>query len=460
MRSFLSFLLLGFWGACVHALSSSGSRLLVVLEENKSLYSDLWADLEGRGYDITFESPKSDQLSLFAHGEKAYDHLILLPSKSKGLGPALTPKLLLDFLNDEGNVLLALSGRFTTPSSINALLLELDLHISPDRSSIVVDHFNYDTISAAEKHDVLLVPLPDPVRSDVKSYFSGEGVLALPRPVGQSLGNASPLLTPIVRAPETAYSYNTKDDSLSVEDSFATGSQLALVSALQARNSARFTVLGSAEALEDKWFSASVKSPKSKSAVTTANRQFAKQLTGWTFKELGVLKVGKIEHYLSDEFGNIEGEVNPTIYRIKNDVTFDIEVSEYEFDKWVPFKVPANDELQLEFSMLSPFHRLKLQPKTTTQNSTIFGVTFTTPDQHGIFSFRVNYLRPFLTNVEEKHEVTVRHFAHDEYPRSWEITGGWVWIAGLWAVIGGFIAFVLVWLYSAPVPSPEATKTK
>lgn len=47
MRSFLSFLLLGFWGACVHALSSSGSRLLVVLEEDKSLYSNLWADLEG-----------------------------------------------------------------------------------------------------------------------------------------------------------------------------------------------------------------------------------------------------------------------------------------------------------------------------------------------------------------------------------------------------------------------------
>lgn len=241
-------------------------------------------------------------------------------STAAGLGPALTPKLLLDFLNDEGNVLLALSGKSTTPSSISSLLLELDLHISPDRSSIVVDHFNYDTISAAEKHDVLLLPLPDPVRSDVKSYFSGEGVIALPRPVGQSLGNASPLLAPILRAPETAYSYNTKDDSLSVEDSFATGSQLALVSALQARNSARFTVLGSAEALEDKWFSASVKSPKSKSAVTAANRQFAKQLTGWTFQELGVLKVRKIEHYLSDEFGNREGEVNPSIYRIKNDV--------------------------------------------------------------------------------------------------------------------------------------------
>lgn len=140
--------------------------------------------------------------------------------------------------------------------------------------------------------------------------------------------------------------------------------------------------------------------------------------------------------------------------------TFDIEVSEYEFDKWVPFEVPSKDDIQLEFSMLSPWHRLNLEPKTRTENSTVFGVTFTTPDQHGIFSFRVNYNRPFLTNIEEKHEVTVRHFAHDEYPRSWTIRAGWVWIAGLWAVIGGFLAFVLVWLYSAPAPSAEAKLQK
>jgi oligosaccharyltransferase complex subunit beta len=54
MRSFLYFILLGFWGACVHALSSSGSRLLVVLEEDKSLYSNLWADLEGIYFFSTF----------------------------------------------------------------------------------------------------------------------------------------------------------------------------------------------------------------------------------------------------------------------------------------------------------------------------------------------------------------------------------------------------------------------
>jgi len=90
--------------AVVNALSSSGSRLLAVLEDTdqKDLYSTLWADLKGklnvceltsnmltlefqaRGYDVSIESPKSDQLALFKHGERAYDHLLILPPKSKG----------------------------------------------------------------------------------------------------------------------------------------------------------------------------------------------------------------------------------------------------------------------------------------------------------------------------------------------------------------------------------------
>ena len=48
MRWCLSLLLFGFL-AVVHALSSSGNRLLVVLEDEaeKDAYSTFWGDLEG-----------------------------------------------------------------------------------------------------------------------------------------------------------------------------------------------------------------------------------------------------------------------------------------------------------------------------------------------------------------------------------------------------------------------------
>lgn len=248
----------------------------------------------------------------------------------QGLGPNLTPKLLLDFINKGGNILLTLSANSPTPTSLVSLLLELDIHLPTDRNALVVDHFNYDTISAAEKHDVVLLPRPDTIRPDVKNFFKGEGkggeVIAFPRGVGQTMGNNSPLLTPILRGPRTAYSYNPKDEVEGVEDPFAVGQQLSLVTTMQARNSARFTVVGSAEMLEDVWFTAEVKRSVGLAGVgtdakkvKTSNQAFAKEVTGWTFHEIGVLKVGKIEHRLN-ETGVKSNVTNPKIYRVKNDV--------------------------------------------------------------------------------------------------------------------------------------------
>ena len=264
-----------------------------------------------------------------------------LTSLATGLGPALTPQILLDFINKDGNILVALSGGAPPSTSVISLLLELNIHLSPDRHALVVDHFNYDTISAAESHDTLLLSRPGQLRSDLKNYFGGDGVLAFPKAAAQTLGNGSPLLVPILRAPETAYSYDAKDKEQTVEDTFATGSQLALVSAMQARNSARLTVLGSVESLQDKWFSASVKATGDGKEVKTVNREFAQQLTSWAFKETGVIKVGRILHYLTGgaeqefAFSNESWEINPKIYRIKNDVVC-IAVSLYLAD-WLIF---------------------------------------------------------------------------------------------------------------------------
>ena len=107
MRWLFTFVLLTLL-SLVQALSSSGNRLLAVIEEatEKEKYSQFWGDLKGtrtgidwlhyggsgwllcfaidRGFSITFESPKSEKLALFRHGERAYDHIILLPPKSKG----------------------------------------------------------------------------------------------------------------------------------------------------------------------------------------------------------------------------------------------------------------------------------------------------------------------------------------------------------------------------------------
>ena len=134
-------------------------------------------------------------------------------------------------------------------------------------------------------------------------------------------------------------------------------------------------------------------------------------------------------------------------------------MSEYNGDRWIPFLPAAGDSLQLEFSMLSPFHRVTLEAVKPTTNSTIFEASFTVPDQHGIFNFIVNYKRPFLSNIYEKRTVTVRHFAHDEWPRSFVISGAYPWIAGIGVTATGWLIFVAVWLYSKPDES-KAKKTQ
>lgn len=109
--------------------------------------------------------------------------------------------------------------------------------------------------------------------------------------------------------------------------------------------------------------------------------------------------------------------------------------------------------------MLSPYHRLPLHAvalSSPASTYTTYTTTFTTPDQHGIFSLRLNYKRPFLTPVDEKRQVSVCHFAHDEFPRSFVISAAYPWIGGVWVTVVGWVGFVGVWLYSRPVRRVEA----
>ncbi|KAH0600075.1 hypothetical protein MHUMG1_01071 [Metarhizium humberi] len=443
------------FAAAVSAVSTAGNRLLVVLDDvaEKENYKQFFGDLTERGYHITYETPKSEHVKLFHLGERTYDHLVFLPAKVKALGPNLTPNILVDFVNANGNILVALSSTTPASSSLTSLLAQIDITLPAERTGTVVDHFNYDALSAPESHDILVLDAPTNVRPGLKNYFEVPGVLSFPHGAGHTLGPGA-LLTPVIRAPSTAYSYNPKEQAEAVdpEDLFAAGKQLTLVSVFQARNSARVAVVGSAEMLQDKWLDAKVSRPEG-SKVKTENREFAKRLSGWAFQEIGVLRVNNIEHQLKGD-----NETNPEIYRIKNDVSYSISMSEYSWNKWEPYTLPATDALQLEFSMLSPFHRLDLQPLSVSDSATVYGTSFTLPDQHGIFNFKINYKRPFLTYIEEKNTVSVRHIAHDEWPRSYVISGAWPWISGIGATVGGFVGFCAIWMYSKPVGGKPKTK--
>lgn len=219
--------------------------------------------------------------------------------------------------------MVALTSTTSVPSALNAALLELDIHIPTERTGLVVDHFNYDVSSAADHHDVVLVPAPGQIKPGTKNYFAGgkNDLIALPHTLGHTLGSGAQL-TSILKAPRTAYIYNQKEQTEVVDEVFAAGEQLALVSAFQARNSARFTVVGSAELFQDKWMDAKVQRPGDKEAVQAWNEVFARRLSGWTFEEIGYLRVNSVEHHVSEE-GPLANISNPTMYRVsQNAVCF------------------------------------------------------------------------------------------------------------------------------------------
>lgn len=283
----------------------------------------------GRQYELTVESPRSGKVELFQLGEKTYEHVLILPSKSKGLGPHLTTQNLIDFMADAGNVIVALSADLPVPTAVSTLLRELEIHVPPHRPEKVVDHHEHDEQSAAESHDVLLLPGTGLVRAGDSPLLEVAGTIAVPRAVGHRLGNDSPLLSRVLAASPNAYSYSAEDEDEGIEKVFGSGCQLGIVSVVQARNSARLAVVGSAEMLQNDWFDGTVK--RAGKVQKTANREFARKLFAWTYQELGVLRVGKLEHYLTDPASAApargsngtslaERAVNPKIYRIKNEV--------------------------------------------------------------------------------------------------------------------------------------------
>ncbi|KAF8468925.1 Dolichyl-diphosphooligosaccharide--protein glycosyltransferase subunit WBP1 [Kalaharituber pfeilii] len=457
--------------AFVSALSITGNRLLVIdeaeLQNNYKTY--IW-DLEQRGFQLTFLSPKSPDLELFVHGERKWDHILLLPPKSKAYGPKLTSQLFIDFLDKQGNILVLLDPH-NTPEQLRELGRELEIGLAP-RGDIAVDHFHWlPGVEGNEKtHDLFLVQKPT-TGPNKKNYFGGyndkEEYVAF-RGSGHTLGN-SPLLHPILQASRTAYTYDPNEESLKSENPWSAGQQLYLTTGFQARNNARITFVGSADAFNDDFHGLDgLKKGQTGNKEVVSNRGFARDVTAWTFQEVGVLRVDSVRHYATPDLQkssqtDVATEItsNPEIYRIKSDVTFEITLSEYSFDRWVPFQLPANDSLQLEFTMLDPYYRLNLKPVKVTTNGTTYATSFTLPDQHGIFVFHTNYKRPYLSYIDQKIQVTLRHFAHNEYTRSYAITGSWVWLGGLASTIIGWIGFVALWLWSEPRETKKvAAKTQ
>lgn len=356
-----------------------------------------------------------EDLSLFSSDELVCDHLVLFPSKketvtSKG---TFNQHELLNFVNNNGNLLVIDEADNHVPKAVKLLLNEAGIYPAPK------GYRYYDFHNTVEGKPVI-----GPKNIEADSLI---GVLANPFIYDgtSALISNSELLFPILVGSETSFTASEKTEMAKEKEIWSYGRQSFLAVGFQALNKARMTWIGSYSLLTD-------------------------ELIKWTFQKKAVLKLQYTEHFNLDK----PEILNPKIYRIKDQIVYTVGLSELKDGKWIPYVKQDDDEVQLSFEMLDPYYRLNLvglgeaSSKPDGELDTyIYLVNFTIPDQHGIFTLNLDYKRPLLSYVEKKETVTVRHLANDEYKRSWDITNSWLYVASALLVMISWFMFVINFLY-------------
>ncbi|KAI8637410.1 Dolichyl-diphosphooligosaccharide--protein glycosyltransferase subunit WBP1 [Parasitella parasitica] len=418
----------------VDAKSATGSRVLVLLDSlaEKDSYSQFWQQLEDRQFQLLFKEAQDPTTTLTYFGESLFNHIIHFAPKSPKIGqhPALNNIQLIDFVKKGGNIL-AVSG-VDASDSMHAFAAEFDIELDTDA---VYGHTNY-----VDKHDKIATnefvgpsSIIDATQINAPILYSGAGLR-----VGQL-----PLSTAIMAAESDAFLAESYDKSTKALDT------VTLAGALQSLNSARVTFVGSIDVFSDDYLTAPVRIGSDKFFEKSGNEEFAKQLSQWTFQEKSVLKVIGHSHSKQNETEQLDW------YRVKDDITYHVDISEYRDDHWVPFH--AND-IQLEIIMLDPYIRTTLKEVPTDTDYGRFEANIKLPDVYGVFTLRVNYKRAGLGYVLAEDQVSIRPFRHNEYPRF--LTAAYPYYASTASMIIGFLVFSAVWLSTWGGGNSTASKVK
>ncbi|KAI9501288.1 Dolichyl-diphosphooligosaccharide--protein glycosyltransferase subunit WBP1 [Coemansia spiralis] len=429
MRVFASCVYLVLGGALLsitEAKSATGDRVLVLVPkaESSKEYSQVIASLDKRGFDVTLAQATNTSVSLHNYDRRSYDHAILLSPTTKKFGAALTVNDFIRFVDDGGNLIVAVSSELS--DFHRKLSAQFGVEFEK-RGMLAIDHINnlkegnasdHTVIASNRFTDIPAVLSPQFVKADADPvYFKG---------IGHKYDAKSPFLIPLLAGKRTTYSrLESGKSNTAQDDSSLSGSSLGLVSVFQARGNARVAISGSTDIFSN----ALIKKGGS------GNHRFVDDILQWTLQEKA-----------------------PEHYRINNEIVYEIDLSEYHNNAWHPYS--AND-VQFEAIMLDPYIRATLNrtQSADTKSTAAYRGNIKLPDRYGTFTFRVNYKRTGLSNIDIKDTVGIWPLRHDEYPRF--LSAAYPYYAGSFAMVVGFLALCMAWLWNAePSKKKNAAKAK
>ncbi|KAI9022920.1 Dolichyl-diphosphooligosaccharide--protein glycosyltransferase subunit WBP1 [Phycomyces nitens] len=429
MKSFISLFVISSLAALcsvTEAKSVTGDKVLVLLDSlaQKESYSRLWETLQDREFKLDFKSAVDGETTLYYFGQPLYQHIIHFAPTTASLSKHkhLSNVELVKFVNGGGNLLVGASS--DASDGVRELASEFDIEFESVGTRV------FDA-SVGDKDSIVTSQVVAP--QSIISKTSGLAPIAYSG-IGLTVGSL-PLVNRVLSAEDTAF----------VAEKFGKNKPskqpVDLVGAMQTRNSARATFVGSLDIFSDALFTAPVEKVDQDGELVkfekSGNELFVSELTKWTFQEKSVLKVISHHHHKANH------TEQPEFYRVKDDMVYTLEISEYENDHWVPFK--AND-VQLEVIMLDPYIRttLKQVPVAPGHHYGRFKAHVQLPDVYGVFTLRVNYKRAGLTYLSAEDVVAIRPFRHNEYPRF--LTAAYPYYASVGSMIVGFLVFSTVWL--------------
>lgn len=489
----------------VLAIVPNAPKVLVVHENgsgfSKSDYSTYFKALEAQGLQLTFRKVEENTPALYNYEEVAFDHLLLFAPTAKSLPSDLAPQKLVNFLQQNGNILFALSSELS--ELYRDLAREFELEIE-ERGASVVDHF----VSLQNDETHTQIAIPKSYRSQVESIFAGvqDDLPFLFKGVAHRLGS-NPLAFPILKAPSTAYSFELPSDLASIdrldnpdrEAVMGSDEDVALISAFQLLDTnrrdendgpkrqgsaGRAVFCGSLEAFSDKFTRprGQIRTRDGKTFKGSSNLAVLSALTSWLTQQQGVLRVEQTSHSRVKEHENDVRESYEELdvidehgerrlqrmYRIKDTVTFSIDLVQRTPKGWLP--APTDLDLQLSLVMLDPYITTNLtaqQPSTinvnnaaTIQTDTVassiidgkdgsaratrYSSTIQLPDRHGVYTFIVDWKRHGWSYIHTRDTSPVRPFNHDEHPRG--LHSAWPYVVGATSTAVAFLLFCVLWI--------------
>lgn len=397
------------------ASSSRGDQKVLVLVDDMDVaksHRGFINDIKKMGFDTRVELATSEDVVLQDVETWLFDKLVVLGGESK-FGPGVTARKQLDFFESGRDIYLALSPK--SSSSIRALAgrLGADLELA---GTMVVDHIEFDSKVDAGNHTAVVAH----AAHGLSRMMSTDQSIVFVNGIGFSVSPESYLTTSVLHGSPSSFS--GKDGKPAQSKTALGGYNLKLAAFVQGRNNARAAVIGSVDMLAD------VVLRKVK-----GNAGFVTDSLTWVFQQKSVLKSSKIRHRI------IGGEVQPSVYRIKDDVEVSVDIEECTGSTCTPYD---GTDVQIELVMLDPYIRKTL---TNLGNGT-FTAQMKVPDVYGVFKWILDYKRPGLSWIYESETVPIRPFRHDEYPRF--LSQAFPYYSSVLAMTIGFLCTGAFFMYS------------